>query len=205
MRALRSVTIAPIGMPARSLKFAIAFLARVTTGFCPLMRLQLLDRGVDDLRVRDGRAETHVDHDLLEPRNLHRVLVAELLGERRDDLLLVFLEQPRRDDFRVDVTTRPPRRRTRRLAALAAALAAVAFAPLSALGLLARGASVAALGFSPSPFGFFSSAMAHYSDTAGSSSPLLTAMRTFLPPSSALKRTRVPLPVFGSTGMTLQA
>jgi len=33
MRLLRSVTIAPIGMPARSLKLAIAFLARVTTGF----------------------------------------------------------------------------------------------------------------------------------------------------------------------------
>ena len=28
---------APIGMPSRSLKFAIAFLARVTTGFCPLI------------------------------------------------------------------------------------------------------------------------------------------------------------------------
>ncbi len=39
MRALRSVTIAPMGIPARSLKFAIAFFARVTTGFCPLIAL----------------------------------------------------------------------------------------------------------------------------------------------------------------------
>ena len=37
MRSLRRVTIAPMGMPARSLKFAIAFLERVTTGFCPVI------------------------------------------------------------------------------------------------------------------------------------------------------------------------
>ena len=35
MRSPRSVTMAPIGMPSRSLKLAIAFLAFVTTGFCP--------------------------------------------------------------------------------------------------------------------------------------------------------------------------
>src|SRR5215510_13411345 len=35
IRALRSVTLAPIGTPSRSLKFAIDFLARVTTGFWP--------------------------------------------------------------------------------------------------------------------------------------------------------------------------
>src|SRR5262245_23768647 len=37
MRSPRSVTMAPMGMPSRSLKFAIAFLARVTTGRWPLM------------------------------------------------------------------------------------------------------------------------------------------------------------------------
>ena len=75
----RSVTIAPMGRPSRSLKVAIAFLARVTTGFWPVMARMLLDGGVDDLRVRHRRAEAHVDDDLLEARNLHRVLVAELL------------------------------------------------------------------------------------------------------------------------------
>ena len=43
MRSRRSVTITPIVWPSRSLKIAIAFLARVTTGFCPVMALQLLD------------------------------------------------------------------------------------------------------------------------------------------------------------------
>ena len=38
MRSPRSVTMAPIGMPLRSLNCAIDFLARVTTGFCPVMR-----------------------------------------------------------------------------------------------------------------------------------------------------------------------
>jgi hypothetical protein len=37
MRSRRSVTLAPIGMPSRSLKVAIAFLARVTTGFWPVI------------------------------------------------------------------------------------------------------------------------------------------------------------------------
>src|SRR5689334_11949553 len=37
MRAARSVTLAPIGTPSRSLKFAIDFLARVTIGFCPVI------------------------------------------------------------------------------------------------------------------------------------------------------------------------
>jgi hypothetical protein len=37
MRSPRSVTIAPIGMPSRTLKAAIDFFARVTTGFCPVI------------------------------------------------------------------------------------------------------------------------------------------------------------------------
>ena len=52
MRSRRSVTIAPIGWPSRSLKVAIDFLALVTTGFWPVIALQLVDGGVDDLRVR---------------------------------------------------------------------------------------------------------------------------------------------------------
>ena len=37
MRSRRKVTMQPIGTPSRSLKLAIAFLALVTTGFCPVM------------------------------------------------------------------------------------------------------------------------------------------------------------------------
>ena len=35
MRSPRSVTMQPMGMPLRILKFAIDFFARVITGFCP--------------------------------------------------------------------------------------------------------------------------------------------------------------------------
>ena len=38
MRGPRNVTMAPIGIPSRSLKAAIDFFARVTTGRCPVMR-----------------------------------------------------------------------------------------------------------------------------------------------------------------------
>ena len=37
MRSRRRVTMQPIGTPSRSLKFAIAFFARVTTGLCPVI------------------------------------------------------------------------------------------------------------------------------------------------------------------------
>src|ERR1019366_7780387 len=88
--------------------------------------------------------------------------------------------------------------------------------PLSALPLPLFSGRGFASGFSPPglspafsapvPFAFFSSAMIDYSPTtAGISSPLLAPIRTFLPPSSSFERTRVPLPVFGSTGITLQA
>ena len=38
MRSPRSVTIAPIGIPLRTLKAAIDFFDRRVTGFCPVMR-----------------------------------------------------------------------------------------------------------------------------------------------------------------------
>src|SRR5438874_12847899 len=56
---------------------------------------ELVGAGVDDLRVRCRLAETHVDDDLLDLRDRHHVLVAELLLERRDDFLLVFRFQSR--------------------------------------------------------------------------------------------------------------
>ena len=51
MRSPRSVTIAPIGMPLRTLNCAIDFFARVITGFWPVIRADLVGAGVDDLRV----------------------------------------------------------------------------------------------------------------------------------------------------------
>ena len=64
IRCPRSVTRQPMAMPSRSLKFAIDFRARVTTRLLPGDRRQLLDRLVEDLRVRDRLADAHVDHDL---------------------------------------------------------------------------------------------------------------------------------------------
>ena len=42
MRSRRSVTLQPIGMPSRSLKFATDLRARHTAGFCPLIRVSSL-------------------------------------------------------------------------------------------------------------------------------------------------------------------
>src|SRR5207247_4526010 len=55
---------------------------------------QLVGARVDELRVRRRLAEAHVHHDLLDPRDGHHVLVAELLLERRHHVLLVLLFQP---------------------------------------------------------------------------------------------------------------
>jgi hypothetical protein len=54
---------------------------------------QVVMRRLDLLAVAHGLADTHVQHDLLEPRRHHRVLVAELLDELRlDDLIILRLE-----------------------------------------------------------------------------------------------------------------
>ncbi len=79
MRSPRSVTFAPIFMPSRSLNAAIDFFALVMTGFWPRDRDELVDRHVQRLRVDDRFADAHVDHDLLEPRNLVNVVVAEVI------------------------------------------------------------------------------------------------------------------------------
>src|SRR5512143_959446 len=66
---------------------------------------ELLGRGVDELRVRDGFADPHVEDDLLELRDGHEVRDPELLLEDRDDVLLVLLLQTCRAHV---VLTRPP-------------------------------------------------------------------------------------------------
>ena len=83
MRFWRSVTLAPIGMPSRSLKVAIDLRALVITGFCPAISARSAAAAVDLLGVGDRLADAHVQHDLVEPRHLHRVLVAELLHQAR--------------------------------------------------------------------------------------------------------------------------
>src|SRR5262249_47935995 len=57
---------------------------------------EMLGRDLDLLAVVDGFADAHVEHDLLEPRHLHAVLVAELLGELLAHRLLEHALQPRR-------------------------------------------------------------------------------------------------------------
>src|SRR3954466_14208756 len=50
---------------------------------------------LDQLVVGDGLAQAHVHHHLLDLGHLHHVLVAEVLHQGRDDLLLVGRPQPR--------------------------------------------------------------------------------------------------------------
>ena len=78
IRSPRSVTFAPIGMPSRSLNPAIDLRALVTTGFWPVMTVEVGERGLKHTTVLDGVTHAHVDDDLLEPRHLHDVLQAEL-------------------------------------------------------------------------------------------------------------------------------
>ena len=78
MRSPRRVTLAPMALPSRSLKPAIDFLALVMSGFWPVISVRSRDGALEQRRLRDGRADAHVDHDLLEPRHLHDVAEAEL-------------------------------------------------------------------------------------------------------------------------------
>src|SRR5690606_29951815 len=60
-------------------------------------RGQVADRALEHLAVPGGLADTHVDHDLHQPRHLHRVAVPELLLQRRAHLVAVLLLEPRSD------------------------------------------------------------------------------------------------------------
>ena len=77
MRSPRRVTLTPMALPSRSLKPAIDFLARVTSGFWPVMIVEVVDGALEQRRLVDGRADAHVDHDLLEARHLHDVAEPE--------------------------------------------------------------------------------------------------------------------------------
>ena len=54
-------------------------------------RGQVVDRGIDFLRVLDRLADTDIDDDLVEARHLQRVLVAELLHQSRLYLAVIAL------------------------------------------------------------------------------------------------------------------
>ena len=83
------MTLQPIGMPSRSLNWAIDFFALVITGFWPAIGC-ISAAAVSTLLLVLGRlADAHVDDDLVEPRDLELVLVAELLDHRRDDALVI--------------------------------------------------------------------------------------------------------------------
>src|SRR6185437_14325416 len=56
-------------------------------------RRQLLDRGVEQLRLGLRLADAHVERDLLDARRLHDRVEPELLLEARPDLVLVLLLQ----------------------------------------------------------------------------------------------------------------
>ena len=86
----RSVTIAPIGMPSRTLNAAIDFFARVTTGFCPVIWPRSATAGSSSLDVLRRFPHAHVQDDLMQPRHRHRILEAELFLKRRLDVLLNF-------------------------------------------------------------------------------------------------------------------
>ena len=93
MRSPRSVTLTPIALPVRSRNWAIERRARVTTGFWPVIGVRSPTAASIALALRQRLAEADVDDDLGQARHLHRVGVAELLPERRHDLVAVALAQ----------------------------------------------------------------------------------------------------------------
>src|ERR1041384_3361989 len=108
MRPPRSVTAQPIACPSRRLKFAIAFLARVVTGCWPVMAASSATAASSPLGVLGAAPQADFEHDLLEPRNLMRVLEAKLLLQLAPPLLLVEVHQPRARR-RFDRLPPPPR------------------------------------------------------------------------------------------------
>src|SRR5215207_4418544 len=81
------------GHPLAQLERRDGLLRARRDGLLARYRPKLVRASVHDLRVGDGLAEPHVDDYLLQTRNRHRVLYAELLGNRGGDLFLVTLFQ----------------------------------------------------------------------------------------------------------------
>ena len=77
------------------MKVAIALRALVIDRLLAGDLLELRHRDLDQLRIGRRLADAHVEHDLVELRHLHRVLVAELLGQLRPHHLVIVLLEPR--------------------------------------------------------------------------------------------------------------
>src|SRR2546428_42042 len=154
-----------------------------------------LGEAIKQPRLLDGFAETDVDHDLLEHRNLMRVLEAELLLQLHADGLVVELAQARRRDREAGASVRS----TRLLLALAPP--ATAATGLSAATLL--------FFFLLSFFLLLFFGCRSHSDlpqrVRGIASPLLTLMRSLVPSSSMRMRIRVGAPDLGSMSITFDA
>ena len=57
MRSPRSVTLAPMARPSRSLKLAMHLRALVTIGFCPVIGCQVTHRRIQSLGIIQGFAQ----------------------------------------------------------------------------------------------------------------------------------------------------
>ena len=98
MRAPRSVTLQPIGMPSRSLKPAIDFFAFVISGRWPAMIASCSTASSSDFEFCLASPTPMFSVILLSARHLHGRAVREALLERLAHLALVTAAQARRGD-----------------------------------------------------------------------------------------------------------
>src|SRR5438477_2189082 len=77
---------------------------------------EISDRALEERGLADGPADSHVDHDLLEPRNLHDVAEPELVTQARPDLVVVALLEPGPRDHGRHQISAPHLRQMRTLA-----------------------------------------------------------------------------------------
>ena len=95
IRSPRNVTWAPIGMPSRSLNWAMDLRARVIDRLLPGDRGEVADRPVDQLGVAGRLADAHVDHDLDQTGICITLANSNSSCRARGDLLAVALLEPR--------------------------------------------------------------------------------------------------------------
>ena len=89
MRSPRRVTLAPMALPSRSLKPAIDFLARVTSGFWPVMTVRSATAPSSSDGWPTASPTPMFTTIFVEAGHLHDVAEAELVLELAADLLVV--------------------------------------------------------------------------------------------------------------------
>ena len=89
MRSRRNVTLQPMPISSRSLKFAMDFLDCVITAFCPAISDKIFSSRIDLLAIGHGFANAHVEDDLLDPRHRHGVGIPEPFHQSRFDVAVV--------------------------------------------------------------------------------------------------------------------